>query len=102
MQRHKNKAEEKAISIALVVMAYLCLAFLRALYFALNLLTARGSPLQQIVTRLAKTEKAIWYTPRASAPITRDIYILKIKPERRVKIVKIVIKATVLSKFFIV
>ena len=100
--KHKNIADAKAIIRALVVIAYFLFDEFNSLYFALKRDTVKGIPLQQIVTRHAKTEKAIWYMPRASAPIARDIKILKIKPERRVKAVKKVISTTVFIRFFIV
>ena len=74
-------------------------------FFALKLAPIleiiRGSPLETIVNRTIKIEVATWYKPNASAPTTRERYILKKKPAILVSTEKNVMSATVLNYDFI-
>lgn len=59
--------------------------------------TVSGMPLAIKDSNTTKTEWAIWYTPRPSAPIVRDKYILNKKPSALVNTANNVIVNTALN-----
>ena len=95
------KLKTNAIIVAAVVDWCSFVLFFSVTYFAVNLLTINGKPLEISVNKNIKIEQIIWYIPNDSVPIVLLNQILKTKPARRVSPVKNIIIKTVLNKDFI-
>lgn len=96
-----SKAKEREVAIAAESKDDEYPTFPKVRFSAVMRESVTGIPLEPTHASVARTEVAIWYSPRVSAPRTRDRYILKTKESSLVKPAAAVTMANDLKIFFI-